>query len=92
MLVVIHFFRKRIRLIRIIYIDFRFVFTQLDSNDPTREFSFFLSVNEKEKYDIIDCVPSIEVTELMEILENLNRDEDMSALVRRMRKSTVRGE
>jgi hypothetical protein len=62
------------------------VFTQVDPNDPTREFSFFLSVNEEERYDIVDCDPSIDVTELMEILENLNRDEDMSALVRRMRK------
>jgi hypothetical protein len=87
----IHFFPKHIPLVLIFnYLDFRFVFTQLDPNDPAREFSFFLSVNEEEKYDIMDCVPSIEVTELMEILDNLNRDEDMSALVRRMRTYTVK--
>ena len=47
-----------------------------------------LLVNDEEKYDVIDCDPNIDAKELVEILEELNGTdrEDMSMLVRRMRK------
>jgi hypothetical protein len=45
-----------------------------------------LLVNEEEKYDIEDCDPVVNAFELVEILDELNRTENMSALVRRMRK------
>ena len=47
-----------------------------------------LLVNDEEKYDIFDCDPNIDAKELADILEELNESdrEDMSMLVRRMRK------
>ncbi|KAG7355813.1 chromosome segregation protein Spc25 [Nitzschia inconspicua] len=64
----------------------RFCFTKLDSNDPSREFSFLLIVDDQDKFDIVECQPAIEATELVDILTELNRTEDMSALTRRMRR------
>ncbi|KAG7361399.1 chromosome segregation protein Spc25 [Nitzschia inconspicua] len=64
----------------------RFCFTKLDSNDPSREFSFLLIVDDQDKFDIVECQPEIEATELVDILTELNRTEDMSALTRRMRR------
>ncbi|MGK3733167.1 MAG: hypothetical protein ACI8RD_000408, partial [Bacillariaceae sp.] len=45
-------------------------------------------VNDEEKYDIIECNPNIDAKVLADILEELNGTdrEDMSMLVRRMRK------
>lgn len=44
-------------------------------------------VDEDDKFDIVECQPIINATELVEILTELNRTEDMSALARSMRKS-----
>jgi hypothetical protein len=67
----------------------RFSFTQLDPVDPSRKFSFVFLVNDEEKYDIIECKPNIDAKVIVDILEELNGTdrEDMSMLVRRMRKS-----
>jgi Chromosome segregation protein Spc25 len=69
----------------------RFCFTKLDPSDQSREFSFLLLVDEEDKFDIVECQPTIEATELIEILAELNRTEDMSALARQMRKCWDRG-
>lgn len=70
---------------------FRFLFTELDPGDPSRKFAFVLFVNDDEKYDIIDCDPIIDGKILKDILEELNEKEreDMSLLVRRMRKFLI---
>lgn len=53
-----------------------------------KRFSFVLLVDEEEKYEIVDCNPAIDGNELTEIARELNHTEDMSLLVRHMRKCT----
>ena len=65
----------------------RFAFTKLDEDDPSREFSFLLIVDEDDKYDIMDCDPDIPAAKLEGVLDELNQTEDMSALARSMSKS-----
>ncbi|KAL3917634.1 MAG: hypothetical protein SGILL_004624 [Bacillariaceae sp.] len=64
----------------------RFTYNKLDPNDSARAFSFLLGVTEKETYDIIECEPEIEPSEMELVLKELNKEEDMAALARRMRK------
>jgi hypothetical protein len=66
----------------------RLNFTEIDPDDPSRNFSFVLLVNDDEKYDITNCDPQIDAMELVDILEELNESggEDISILARRMRK------
>jgi hypothetical protein len=66
---------------------YSFFFSQLDPNDPTRQFSFVLQVDDEDKYEIANCQPSIDAAILVEICNRLNDTDDMSYLVRRMRKS-----
>lgn len=67
---------------------FRLNFTEIDPDDPSKNFSFVLLVNDDEKYDIANCNPQIDAMELEDILEELNESggEDISILARRMRK------
>jgi hypothetical protein len=67
---------------------FRLNFTEIDPDDPSKNFSFVLLVNDDEKYDIANCKPQIDAMELEDILEELNESggEDISILARRMRK------
>ncbi len=65
---------------------YSFFFSQLDPNDPTRQFSFVLQVDDEDKYEIANCQPSIDAAILVEICNRLNDTDDMSYLVRRMRK------
>jgi hypothetical protein len=53
-----------------------------------KRFSFVLLVDDEEKYEIVDCHPPIDDTELTTIARELNNTEDMSLLVRHMRKCT----
>ena len=80
--------KSRTRPESLLHCSYRLFFTHLDPADPSRKFSFVLLVNDEEKYDVIDCDPHIDAKELVEILEELNGTdrEDMSMLVRRMRK------
>jgi Chromosome segregation protein Spc25 len=64
----------------------RFTFTQLDQMDPTRKFSFLLQVDSSDKYQIAECMPALDAILLVEIADVLNETEDMSYLVRSMRK------
>jgi len=64
-------------------------FTEIDPDDPSKNFSFVLLVNDDEKYDIANCNPQIDAMELEDILEELNESggEDISILARRMRRA-----
>lgn len=62
----------------------RFIFTNLDPENPARKFSFLLQVNDNDKYEITDCQPSLDVSLLVELANVLNETDDMSYLVRRM--------
>lgn len=69
--------------------ELRFIFTNLDPENPTQKFSFLLQVNENDKYDITDCQPTVDVSLLVELANVLNETDDMSYLVRRMRRAFV---
>jgi hypothetical protein len=58
----------------------------LDAAEPGRPFSFVLNVNEVDIYEIDDCEPSIRIETLKEIMSNVNKDDDLSAFIRSMRK------
>jgi hypothetical protein len=64
----------------------RFTFTQLDPIEPTRKFSFLLQVDNNDQYQIAKCQPSLEPLLLVEVAKVLNETDDMSYLVRMMRK------
>ena len=68
---------------------FRFCFTQLDPESPTRRFSFVLQVNSYDKYELVDCQPIVDEAILEEVCVRLNQSNDMGFLTRRMRKSNV---
>jgi len=65
---------------------FSFHFTQLNPRDPQEKFSFNLAVDKEDKYEITDCSPPLDARFLMEVADVLNKTEDMSFLVRKMRK------
>lgn len=64
----------------------RFSFSRLDPLDPTRLFTFILQVNGDDKYEIVECEPPINVLTLMGVSSTLNETDDMSYLVRKLRK------
>lgn len=66
-----------------------FFFSQLDPSDPMRQFSFVLQVDFEDKYEVANCEPSIDAAILLEISQRLNEKDDMSYLVRKMRKLTL---
>lgn len=66
-------------------IDFRFIFSQLDPEVPTKQFSFVLQVDKNDKYEICDCKPSVDAMVLLDVADRLNRADDYMYLARRMR-------
>mmetsp|Transcript_113085 Transcript_113085/g.316008 ORF Transcript_113085/g.316008 Transcript_113085/m.316008 type:complete len:257 (+) Transcript_113085:84-854(+) len=67
--------------------ELRFSFTNLDPKKPSRKFSFLLQVDGDDKYEIADCQPAIDAAVLVEVANVLNDTDDMSFLVRRMRRA-----
>jgi hypothetical protein len=51
-----------------------------------RQFSFVLQVDDEDRYELVECKPSIDVTILLDIAGMLNETDDMSEMVRRMSK------
>jgi len=51
-----------------------------------RKFSFLLQVDGNDKYQIANCEPALDAVLLIETAKVLNETEDMSYLVRSMRK------
>ena len=66
--------------------EFRFIFTQVDPDEPTRQFSFLLQVDKNDKYEVCDCKPSIDATIILDVTERLNKKDDYVYLAQRMRK------
>lgn len=66
--------------------EMRFFFSQLDPNDPGRQFSFVLQVDDEDRYEIANCLPSVDAGILSEISDKLNDTDDMSYLARKMRR------
>jgi kinetochore protein Spc25 len=67
--------------------DCRFRFTELDPNDPSREFSFLLDADLDEAYDIQECDPPLDPRTQESISERFNESDDMSEFIRGMRRA-----
>jgi len=67
----------------------RFVFTQIDPNESSREFYFTIKTNELDEYEVLTCEPAVDNALLEDLRQQLNESDDMSAFVREMRKVFV---
>ena len=61
----------------------------MDPQNPTRQFSFVLQVDDLDRYEICDCEPSLDASFIMDLTSALNATDDMTLLVRKMRKSPL---
>ena len=57
----------------------------MDPEDPARQFSFVLQVDDLDRYEVCNCEPSLDASVILEVTKNLNDTDDMSYLVRKMR-------
>eukprot|EP00743_Colponemidia_sp_Colp-15_P002725 GILK01002951.1.p1 GENE.GILK01002951.1~~GILK01002951.1.p1 ORF type:complete len:245 (+),score=60.84 GILK01002951.1:57-737(+) len=62
----------------------RVVFTQIDPDQPNKEFWFSVHVNENDIYQIEDCVPA--VGGVSKMLDELNTSNNFSSFVQAMRR------
>jgi hypothetical protein len=65
----------------------RFRFTELDPNDPSRQFAFLLDADLDEAYDIQECDPPLDPRTLEAISDRFNESDDMSEFIRGMRRA-----
>lgn len=56
----------------------RFVFTQIDRNDPERPFTFKLCVNDEAMYEIKECSPPLSAGLILRLVDELNESHDGS--------------
>ncbi|KAK4527330.1 hypothetical protein GAYE_SCF38G5252 [Galdieria yellowstonensis] len=61
-----------------------FIFTHIDGQDPGREYSFCIFVDENDHYQVESCTPPVE--DLTVLLENLNQDNDLFRFILSVRK------
>eukprot|EP00429_Kryptoperidinium_foliaceum_P056110 CAMPEP_0176089232 /NCGR_PEP_ID=MMETSP0120_2-20121206/44688_1 /TAXON_ID=160619 /ORGANISM="Kryptoperidinium foliaceum, Strain CCMP 1326" /LENGTH=257 /DNA_ID=CAMNT_0017423109 /DNA_START=131 /DNA_END=904 /DNA_ORIENTATION=- len=55
-----------------------FTFTKIDPADPSRQFSFLLQLDANDNYEITQCKPALDASELIEIAKVLNDQDEMS--------------
>jgi hypothetical protein len=65
----------------------KFIFTQIDPKNPSRQYYFSIFVDEEDKYQFVESYPSIESTTTKKLIEQLNKDTDISRFVVSMRKA-----
>jgi hypothetical protein len=65
----------------------RFSFQQIDSTDPTRVFEFLLLVDQNDRYCLMDSTPSLDENLIKTIVNQLNRDNNISCFVVNMRRA-----
>ena len=63
-----------------------FSFTQLDAGDPKRCFSFVLTANADDIYEVDEC-PDLDEDALDRLLKQLNESDDLSAFMMSMRRA-----
>ena len=61
----------------------------MDPQNPTRQFSFVLQVDDLDRYEVCNCEPSLDASVILDVTKRLNDTDDMSYLVRKMRKSSL---
>jgi hypothetical protein len=72
------------------YFIHRFTFTQLNPNSPDEEYTFCLGTTNDELWAIYDCTPiHLNEATLNELIEPLNRTNDMLSFTRNIRHAFV---
>lgn len=88
---------KGVRMYRMLGLDFqkadrnimRFIFTQIDRNEPSREFIFQMFVDDSDQYRLVDTFPSLAENVAQNLIAKLNEDNDIGKFVCDMRKLFV---
>jgi hypothetical protein len=65
----------------------KFIFTLIDSHDPTRQFFFLMRVDDDDKYRLVQCEPSLSDGYLHGLVTCLNKDNDIGKFVVNMRRA-----
>ena len=64
----------------------QFIFTQIDPQNHSRKFEFFLLVDEEDCYQLVDSVPALDVEVCKSLIIQLNEDNDISRFAVNMRR------
>lgn len=64
----------------------RFIFTQIDPANPTRQFFFTMFVDDKNTYQLVETSPTLPANTCAQYIQNLNEHNDISVFVFQMRK------
>lgn len=64
----------------------QFIFTQIDPQNHSRKFEFFLLVDEEDCYQLVDSLPALDVEVCKSLIIQLNEDNDISRFVVSMRR------
>lgn len=67
----------------------KFVFSQIDSKDPLRQFYFVIFVDEGNQYQLVETSPMIEPSRTRNFLQLLNQTNNIAYFVVQMRKAFV---
>lgn len=65
----------------------KFIFTQIDSKNPSKEFFFAIFVDGNDKYQFVESSPSLNKDAVNRLVHKLNSDSDISYFVVSMRKA-----
>lgn len=64
----------------------KFIFTQIDPKNPSRQYYFSIFVDDEDKYQFVESYPSIDPSTTKRLVDQLNKDTDISRFVVSMRK------
>ena len=64
----------------------KFIFTQVDPNDPLRAFYFLMYVDTNDMYQLVESHPPVEPAYLKRAVDALNADNDIGKFVVNMRR------
>lgn len=64
----------------------QFIFTQIDPQNHSRKFEFFLLVDEEDCYQLVDSLPALDVEVCKSLIIQLNEDNDISRFAVNMRR------
>ena len=63
----------------------KFVFSQIDSNCPNRQFYFLMFVDNNNIYQLVETCPPLNPNDCSKLLEDLNEDNEIGIFVFRLR-------
>ena len=65
----------------------RLVFTQMDAQDPSREYFFSVHVDEADHYQVEECNPKLDEALISSLVTQLNTSSDFAGFCKRMRRA-----